>query len=88
MAWTRPAGITGWQTPSGVLIVGVMTGFFDTLMILAMLAVVASLGMGLFSLVRGGDFSRRYSNLLMRLRVGFQSLALICFVLAMLSGGR
>jgi hypothetical protein len=42
---------------------------FDILIPLSLLAVVAALGFGIYSLFRGGDFGRSYSNKLMRLRV-------------------
>lgn len=42
-------------------------------------AVVLSLGVGVISFVIGGDFNRRHSNTLMRIRVGAQ--ALVVFTL-------
>lgn len=53
-------------------------------MALAMLAVLATLGLGLFSMVKGGEFNKKHGNKLMRWRVGLQAVALILFVLAML----
>jgi len=58
-----------------------MTDFFTIAIVAAMLAALASLGVGLFAMVRGGDFNRRYANLLMRLRVGFQGLAILLLLL-------
>ena len=42
---------------------------FDILIILAILAVTITLGFGLYSLFRGGDYARSHSNKLMRLRL-------------------
>lgn len=44
---------------------------------LALLAVVATLAMGFYALFRGGEFGRKWSNKLMRMRVGFQLIAII-----------
>lgn len=64
-----------------------MNGAFTILMVMAMLAVVGSLFLGLFFMARGagGDASR--SNRMMRWRVSLQGLALVLFVLAVLTQG-
>jgi len=54
-----------------------MVIFLLILAILAMLAVLVVLGLGFFSLARGGTFRANWSNRLMRLRVLFQAIALI-----------
>jgi len=59
-----------------------MTQFFTILMFIAMFLVLVSLGVGLFAMVRGGDFNKKHSNKLMRLRVTLQGAALVFFVLA------
>lgn len=59
-----------------------MSMTFSILMALAMLSVLGVLGLGIFSMVRGGEFNRKYSNTLMRARVGLQALAILLFVLA------
>lgn len=48
----------------------------------ALFAVAATLGVGIYSLFRGGDFSRSHSNKLMRLRVAFQFVAVIVLMTA------
>lgn len=53
---------------------------FDILIIVAIAAVTVTLGFGLYSLFRGGDYARTNSNKLMRLRVGLQALAVILLV--------
>ena len=43
----------------------------------AMFATAAVLGLGIYSLAKGGDFAKQHSNKLMRLRVLFQGIALV-----------
>lgn len=56
---------------------------FDLLIIAAISAVTITLGFGLYSLFRGGDYARTHSNRLMRLRVGLQALAVVLLVAGM-----
>jgi hypothetical protein len=49
---------------------------FSYLIPAALIAVAAVLAVGIYSLFRGGDFGRSYSNKLMRLRVVMQALAI------------
>ncbi|MEH6664066.1 MAG: twin transmembrane helix small protein [Brevundimonas sp.] len=60
-----------------------MENLFDILIILAIGAVTVTLGIGIFSLYRGGDFARSHSNKLMRLRVALQALAIVLLVVGM-----
>ncbi|WP_448207043.1 twin transmembrane helix small protein [Azospirillum sp. sgz302134] len=62
-----------------------MNELFAILLILALGAVVASLFIGLFFMARGGQGDSRKSNKAMRLRVMFQGVALVLFLLAMLT---
>ncbi len=55
---------------------------FDYLIYAALAAVATVLAAGLYSLFRGGDFGRSWSNRLMRLRVLTQALAVAVLVLA------
>ena len=55
---------------------------FDYLIPAALLAVSTVLGLGIYSLFRGGDFGRSYSNKLMRLRVVMQALAVAVLMAA------
>ena len=64
-----------------------MSTVFSVLLALAMLAVLGSLIIGLGGMVKGGEFNRKYANKLMRARVGLQALALVFFVLALVSRG-
>ncbi|HEX2818478.1 MAG TPA: twin transmembrane helix small protein [Phenylobacterium sp.] len=49
---------------------------FTFLIPAALIAVASVLAVGIYSLFRGGDFGRSYSNKLMRLRVVMQALAI------------
>ncbi|MCB9991693.1 MAG: twin transmembrane helix small protein [Rhodospirillales bacterium] len=60
---------------------------FTILIILAMLAVLLSLVMGLAVMAKGGETSKKYSNKLMQARVTLQGIALLLFALAVLSQG-
>jgi uncharacterized membrane protein len=53
---------------------------FNILIALAVLAVSVTLGFGLYSLYRGGDYARSNSNKLMRLRVALQATAVVLLV--------
>jgi len=62
-----------------------MSGFFFIAMIIAMFLALGSLLLGLVSMVKGGEFDRKYSNKLMQLRVYMQGAALVLFALAALT---
>ena len=49
----------------------------DILIAVAMLAVVASLGLGIFSFLKGGEANRENSNRFMRYRVMSQAVAIV-----------
>lgn len=63
-----------------------MSGFFLILMVIAMLATLGALGMGLFAMTRGGEFNEKYGNKLMQARVILQATALVLFALAAMVG--
>lgn len=50
---------------------------FDILVLIAIGAVAVTLGFGIYSLYRGGDYARSNSNKLMRLRVVMQATAVV-----------
>lgn len=52
---------------------------------LAMLAVVGVLVLGVASMIRGGDFNKKYGNRLMQARVLLQGVALALLALAYFS---
>jgi hypothetical protein len=61
-----------------------MSVFFTVLMAIAMLATLGVLFAGIITMGRGGEAGRLRSNRLMRLRVIFQGVAIVCFLLAVL----
>ena len=62
-----------------------MTTVATILMLLAMALVFVSLIAGLFVMAKGGELDKKYSNKLMQARVFLQGLALLFFVIAMMS---
>ncbi|MBI2253247.1 MAG: twin transmembrane helix small protein [Proteobacteria bacterium] len=62
-----------------------MPNIFLILLIIFMVLTLASLLVGVFAMGKGGDFNKRNSNKLMRLRVMFQIGAVVSFVLYMLT---
>ena len=65
-----------------------MGGMFFILMIVAMLAVLASLAIGMFYMSKDGEENRKKSNRWMQYRVMLQGLAILLFALAAMSSGR
>lgn len=59
-----------------------MRTLFDILIPVALAAVVITLGFGVYSLYRGGDFARSHSNKLMRLRIVLQAVAILILIAA------
>ena len=57
-----------------------MSSFLFILTVATMLAVVVVLGLGVFSLAKGGEFREKWSNKLMRLRVLLQAIAIVLVV--------
>ncbi|UEM01319.1 twin transmembrane helix small protein [Skermanella rosea] len=62
-----------------------MSGILTFLLVVAMLAVLGALFVGLFAMVRGGEFNDKYGNRMMRLRVILQGVALVLFVLVVIA---
>jgi small neutral amino acid transporter SnatA (MarC family) len=58
-----------------------MATLFIILTVVFMLATLATLGIGVVGMGKGGEFNRRNSNRLMRMRVIFQGLAIASFLL-------
>lgn len=61
-----------------------MSTVFPILIGVALAMVVVALGLGLFSMARGGEFAAKYSNKLMRLRVVLQLVAVALILAAFL----
>ncbi len=64
-----------------------MSDWLPILLILAMLATLGVLFVGLFAMARGGEFNRKHGNRLMRWRVVMQGVTLLLLVIFMLSVG-
>ncbi len=62
-----------------------MATLFIILTALFMGATLVTLGIGVVGMGKGGDFNRRNSNRLMRLRVVFQGLAIASFLLFLIA---
>lgn len=58
-----------------------MLQLLDILTLAAMGTVVVVLGLGFYTLYRGGDYARARSNKLMRLRIALQLLAVLLLAL-------
>ena len=56
---------------------------FDILILIAIAAVTVTLGFGVYTLYRGGDFARSNSNKLMRLRIILQAVAVLLLMVGM-----
>ena len=61
-----------------------MRVFFFLLVIAAAVITLGVLVTGLIAMARGGEFNRKHSNRLMRLRVVAQGIAILLFAIAML----
>jgi hypothetical protein len=65
-----------------------MNGTLFTVVVIAMIATVGVLFLGLFSMARGGEFNRKHGNKLMRFRVAFQAVTILLFVIVLLLASR
>lgn len=63
-----------------------MNSFLFPALMVAMLATLVTLIVGLVAMTRGGAFNEKYGNKLMRLRVVLQGVALVIFALAVMAG--
>ena len=59
-----------------------MDRLFLILIPVSLAAVLITLGLGVYSLARGGEYARKHSNKLMRWRVGLQFVAVVILVAA------
>jgi hypothetical protein len=58
---------------------------FFILLLAAMLGVVLSLVAGIFVMTKGGEMNKKYSNRLMQTRIWMQALALVFFILCIIT---
>lgn len=63
-----------------------MNNFIFIALVAAMVAVLATLIIGIVGMTRGGEFNQKYGNKLMRLRIVLQGAALGLFALALMLG--
>lgn len=62
-------------------------GLLPTLLLIAMVATLLVLVVGLIGFFHGGEFNRKYGNKLMRARVTLQFIAILLLLLVILSSG-
>lgn len=55
----------------------------DIMIAIAVAAVVITLGMGLYTLYRGGDYARQRANKFMRWRVALQAVAIVLILVGL-----
>ena len=65
-----------------------MAGFLTFFIPIALLATAGVLFAGIYGLMRGGEFNRKYSNVLMRWRIGLQAVAVALVMLVLWLSGR
>ena len=58
----------------------------DIFVVLALIATVVALAMGIGSMARGGDYNRAHAGQFMTARVGLQAATLVFLLLALLLG--
>jgi hypothetical protein len=72
-----------WRAGPARTKTGIMENILTILILLAILAVSVTLGLGLWSLKRSGEDGGSRSNRLMRLRVALQALAILLLIIGM-----
>jgi heme/copper-type cytochrome/quinol oxidase subunit 2 len=63
-------------------------GSFTILVVVALMATVVVLFIGVFSMARGGDFDQKHSVQLMFTRVGIQAVAIFLVIVAAIYAAR
>ena len=59
--------------------------FLTTLLLLAMLATLGALAVGIGAFFKGGEFNRKYGNKLMQARVAFQAIAVVILLILLMT---
>lgn len=67
---------------------GILINLLTTLLLIAMLATLGALVVGLAGFFHGGEFNRKYSNKLMQARVVLQAIAVLLLLMLLLGVGR
>ncbi len=58
-----------------------------TLLVIALVTTLAVLAAGMLAMMRGGEFNKKYGNILMRARVAVQALAIAILLALFMIGG-
>ncbi len=58
--------------------------FINVLIVLMLILVLGALGFGVYTMYRGGEYSLRWSNKAMRLRVLLQAIAILVLVVGLI----
>jgi hypoxia induced protein len=66
----------------------IMSGFIFFLIPIALAATAAILGVGIYSLAKGGAFAKENSNKLMRMRIAAQAVAIALMMLFLWLAGK
>ena len=67
---------------------GHLMDVLTTLLMIAMLATLGALVVGLAGFFHGGEFNRKYGNKLMQARVALQAIAVVLLLMLLLGVGR
>lgn len=59
-----------------------MNSLVPIMIAIALIALTGVLGIGIFAMVKGGDFNKKYGNKLMQARVFLQTLVVLLLALA------
>jgi hypothetical protein len=67
---------------------GHLMDVLTTLLLVAMLATLGALAVGLAGFFHGGEFNRKYGNKLMQARVALQAIAVVLLLMLLLGVGQ
>jgi hypothetical protein len=81
-------GRRGHGKTSGGRGYGHIMDLLTTLLLIAMLATLGALAVGLAGFFHGGEFNRKYANKLMQARVALQAIAVFLLLMLLLGVGR
>ena len=80
-------GCRSSRVPKAARKAGDLMDILTTLLLLAMLATLGALVVGLAGFFHGGEFNRKYGNKLMQARVALQAVAVIILLVLLVSHG-
>jgi hypothetical protein len=76
------------ERPEATAGTGHIMNLLTTLLLIAMLATLGALAVGLAGFFHGGEFNRKYGNKLMQARVALQAVAVLLLLMLLLGVGR